>query len=537
MPLFQPKHQLKFQSKSRAKNQSKPYAYGLSALLIISLLAGCSDEPEAIAPEKPVAKVDAQPNVMPALNLDILSNGNSASAIDYIIDGSSSMCGYFNAELNTTEQAIPITKLIQAIQAVLRSDDRLLIFMQGESADKATYLPFETFENQLMQGSCDLGGQYTELGLILRDYREDPELQQRSVAIVSDMHFLPAERTGFESQYDAFLNAYVNAQSSAQNNAESNTETNAKNSAENSEANLSNGILSMRAPFVGTYYTVNNETKAIAQIQKHLHFFWLAKQASSAEQIEKIQQNLIDAQNQYPNSVIAQAEFLPQLKLLTDGAKSYNAFSSPAPVISPKNLIDLSMNEQKPFISGFEANSVLSAEQKDCYDVSWDNKDSLVFYPYISPKTNRDKVCADGPLFRSKTGSTLRLNLPLQTGYSITPKAPAAVEVVNNYLSIPIVEAQKSCIGVSSGMAEAQKTAQGVQLQYTAKNIPIDTNYYAQYSIERDGCSSTDDCSNLSDKTFQYNQLISSLANKSKQHIDSLYPRTININLICDPSL
>ena len=494
------------------------YAYRLSAaLLLASLLVGCSDEPEAVASAAPVAKINAKPDVMPPLNLDILPQNNSTSAIDYIIDGSASMCGYFNAELDTTEQAIPITKLVQAIQSVMRSDDRLLVFMQNESPNKATYIPFAEFENQLMQGKCDLQGQYTELGLILKDYREQPELQQRSVAIVSDMHFLPAERTNFESQYDAFLGAYVNA--------------------DDSGYALSNGILSLRSPFVGTYYTVNNATKAIAQTQKHLHFLWLAKQRSSAEQIEKIQQNLINAQQQYPNSVIAQAEFLPQLRLLTNDAKSYDSFSSPAPIISPKNVLDLSMGAQKPFISAFDPNSALSDEQKNCYDISWGEKNSIIFYPYPNPKTNRDKICPDGPLFRSKTGSTLRLNLPLQNGYSITPKAPANVEVTDNYLSIPIIEAQKACIGVSSGMAEAQKSAQGMELQYAAKSTLINTDYYAQFSIERDGCSSENDCSNLADKTFQYNQLISSLANKSKQHIDSLYPRTININLICDPSL
>ena len=260
----------------------------------------------------------------------------------------------------------------------------------------------------------------------------------------------------------------------------------------------------------------------------------MAKQAADAAQIEKIQQNLIGAQTQFPNSVIAQAEFLPQLRLLTDDAKSYESFSSPAPIISPKNIIDLSMAEHKPYISAFEANSSLSEEQKNCYDISWNEKSDIVFYPYSNPKTNRDKICPDGSLFRSKTGSTLRLNLPLQNGYSVTPKAP--VEEIDNYLSIPIIEAQKSCIGVSSGMADAQKSAQGFALQYAADSTAINTNYYAQYSIERDGCSSDSDCSNLVDKTFQYNQLISSLANKSKQHIESLYPRTININLTCDPS-
>ena len=491
------------------------YASALSAALLVSLLAGCSDEPEAVATEAPAAKVNAKPDFMPPLNLDILpQTKSSASAIDYIIDGSASMCGYFNAELDTTEQAIPITKLVQAIQSVLRTNDRILIFMQGEASDKATYIPFEKFENQLMQGKCDLGGQYTELGLILQDYREQPELQQRSVAIVSDMHLLPAERTTFETQYDAFLGAYV--------------------SAENITSSLSNGILSLRSPFVGTYYTVNNAPKILEQTQKHLHFFWLAKQAPDAAQIEKIQQNLIDAQTQFPNSVIAQAEFLPQLRLLTDDAKSYESFSSPAPIISPKNIIDLSMAEHKPYISAFEANSSLSEEQKNCYDISWNEKNDIVFYPYPNPKTNRDRICPDGSLFRSKTGSTLRLNLPLQNGYSVTPKAP--VEVIENYLSIPIIEAQKSCIGVSSGMADTQKSAQGFALQYAADSTAINTNYYAQYSIERDGCTSDSDCSNLVDKTFQYNQLISSLANKSKQHIESLYPRTININLTCDPS-
>ena len=494
--------------------QSK-HAYGLSAAILFSLLGGCSDQPEEVVkPETPVATKSAKPEVMPALSLDLLPPvKSSTAAIDYIIDGSASMCGYFNAELNTTEQAIPITKLVQAIQSVRRSEDRILIFMQDESADKAIYIPFEKFENQLMQGKCDLNGQYTQLGLILQDYREQPELQQRSVVVVSDMHLLPAERTVFEIQYDAFLGSYVTA--------------------ENKGSALSNGLLSMRSPFVGTYYTVNNETKKLAQTQKHLHFFWLAKQPNDAKQIGKIQQNLINAQNEYPNSVIAQAEFLPQLRLLTDDAKNYESFSSPAPMISPKNILDLSMENAKPYISAFDANSSLSAEQTNCYDISWDEKGSIVFYPYPNPKTNRDKICPDGPLFRSKTGSTLRLNLPLQSGYSIKPKAPDTLDVVDNYLSIPIVDAQKACIGVSSGMPDAQKNAQSITVQYAADSTAINTDYYNQYSIERDGCTSDSDCTNLVDKTFQYNQLISSLANKSKQHIESLYPRTIDITMMC----
>lgn len=490
------------------------YAYGLSAALSVVLLSACSEQPVEVAtPEAVVAPKATKPEVMPALNLDILPPANTPSAIDYIIDGSASMCGYFNAELGTTEQAIPMTKLVQAIQSVRRSDDRILIFMQEESADKAIYIPFETFENQLMQGKCSLNGQYTQLGLILQDYREQPELQQRSVVVVSDMHLLPAERTFFETQYDAFLGTYVTA--------------------ENKGSALSNGLLSLRSPFVGTYYTVNNETKTLAQTQKHLHFFWLAKQPTDAKQIEKIQQNLINAQNEYPNSVIAQAEFLPQLRLLTDDAKSYQSFSSPAPLISPKNILDLSMENAKPYISAFDANSALSAEQTNCYDISWGEKGGIVFYPYPNPKTNRDKICPDGPLFRSKTGSTLRLNLPLQSGYSIKPKAPAALEVVDNYLSIPIVDAQKACIGVSSGMPDDQKSAQSITVQYAADSTAINTDYYNQYSIERDGCTSESDCTNLVDKTFQYNQLISSLANKSKQHIESLYPRTLDISMMC----
>lgn len=493
------------------------YAYGVSAALSVMLFSGCGEPPaEVVIPEAVVVAQATKPDVMPALNLEILPPVNTPSAIDYIIDGSASMCGYFNAELGITEQAIPITKLVQAIQSVRRSDDRVLIFMQEKSADKAVYLPFETFENQLMQGKCALNGQYTQLGLILQDYRELPELQQRSVVVVSDMHLLPAERTVFETQYDAFLGAYVTA--------------------ENKGSALSNGLISLRSPFVGTYYTVNNATKKLAQTQKHLHFFWLAKQPADAKQIEKIQQNLINAQNQYPHSVIAQAEFLPQLRLLTDEAKRYESFSSPAPMIRPKNILDLSLQNAKPYISAFDASIALSTEQSNCYDIRWDEKDTIIFYPYPNPKTNRDKICADGSLFRSKTGSTLRLNLPLQRGYRITPKAPDSLDVIDNYLSIPIVDAQKACIGVSSGMPDAQKNAQRITVQYAADSTAINTDYYNQYSIERDGCTSDSDCTNLVDKTFQYHQLISSLANKSKQHIENLYPRTLDITMICGES-
>lgn len=501
--------------------QSK-YAYGLSFALLASLIGGCSEDAKseiesegAVKPKAPVVTENVKPNVIPALALDLLPDVKSnAAAIDYIIDGSASMCGYFNAELNKTEQAIPITKLVQAIQAVRRTDDRILVFMQDKSADKASYLEFEQFENQLMQGECQLNGQYTQLGLILQDYREQPELQKRSVAIISDMHLLPAERTVFDTQYDALLSAYVTP--------------------ENKGSAISNGLLSLRSPFVGTYYTVNNATKTLEQTQKHLHFFWLAKQPADAKQVEKIQQSISSAQNQYPNSVIAQAEFLPQVKLLTNKAKNYESFSSPAPIVIPKSILDLSMQDRKPYLSAFDANSSLSDEQKSCYDIGWNENNSIYFHPYPNSKTNRDKICPDGPLFRSKTGSTLRLNLPLQSGYSINPKTPSSLEVVDNYLSIPIIDAQKACIGVSSGIDTDQKIAQSVSLQYAGDNKNINTDYYAQYSIERDGCTSDSDCSNLVDKTFQYNQLVSSLANKSKQHIESLYPRTIDIALICD---
>ena len=110
--------------------QSK-YAYGFSAALSVILLSSCSEQPAEVAiPEAVVAPKATKPDVMPALNLDILPPANTPSAIDYIIDGSASMCGYFNAELGITEQASPMTKLVQAIQSVRRSDDRILIFMQ-----------------------------------------------------------------------------------------------------------------------------------------------------------------------------------------------------------------------------------------------------------------------------------------------------------------------------------------------------------------------------------------------------------------------
>lgn len=122
-----------------------PYIRSFSTALLMSMLAsslvGCGDEPEVIAPVEPKAKVSAKPNVMPTLNLDILPKNNSSSAIDYIIDGSASMCGYFNAELNATDNALPITKLVQSIQSVLRTDDRLLIFMQvSQQIRLPTYL-------------------------------------------------------------------------------------------------------------------------------------------------------------------------------------------------------------------------------------------------------------------------------------------------------------------------------------------------------------------------------------------------------------
>ena len=37
------------------------YASALSGALLVSVLAGCSDEPEAVATEAPAAKVNAKP--------------------------------------------------------------------------------------------------------------------------------------------------------------------------------------------------------------------------------------------------------------------------------------------------------------------------------------------------------------------------------------------------------------------------------------------------------------------------------------------
>ena len=55
---------------------------GVSAALFIAMLAsslvGCGDEPDVIVPAEPKAKVSAKPNVMPPLNLDILSMAQQA---------------------------------------------------------------------------------------------------------------------------------------------------------------------------------------------------------------------------------------------------------------------------------------------------------------------------------------------------------------------------------------------------------------------------------------------------------------------------
>ncbi len=523
--------------------KSAPYQLGLKtsrlwqaclrggSILMIGAVSGCSDEPAAVPvtakTDAPSTAASSAPDVLPPLAIDLLpKTSKQSTGIDYIIDGSASMCGYFNAKLNTTEHTLPITQLLQAIQAVRRSEDRVLVFMQDEAADKAHYVPFETFENQLMQGGCDLKGQYTELGLILRDYTgaEDAALQPRSLMIVSDMHFLPTERSNFEAAYDALLGTFM--------------------AADSPNLNLANGIWTVRAPFLGTYYTVNNATTELEQTQKQLHLFWFTKDKADAEQIQKIQQNLITAQAEYPSSVVAQAEFLPQLRLLTDDAKTYAAFSAPAPLVNPKDIIDLSAADkaQTPprpsaYISAFDPSAIkLSSEQQACHTLSWGKQNNIVFYPYPNPEVNRDAICPDGPLFRAKTGSTLRLNLPLKEGYSVTATAPKALQVVEGYLSVPIVDHKEHCIGVSAAEQNATEPQAEFSIQYTAASLPIDTRYYAQYSIERDGCTAQTDCTNLVDKTFQYNQLISSLANKSKQHIDKLYPRTMTVSLTCDPS-
>ncbi|GAF62818.1 hypothetical protein JCM18903_2923 [Psychrobacter sp. JCM 18903] len=68
------------------------YASALSTALLVSVLAGCSDEPEAVATEAPAVKVNTKPNFMPPLNLDILPQTKSSASASIILSMVQRVC-------------------------------------------------------------------------------------------------------------------------------------------------------------------------------------------------------------------------------------------------------------------------------------------------------------------------------------------------------------------------------------------------------------------------------------------------------------
>lgn len=96
-------------------------------VIVSLLLLGCgqSPQPPAAAPEsaKPATTVTSQPLSqlgMPALNLSGLAAADPAAGIDYVLDGSLSMCGFFTADENDTSVGLPLSKVMQSIKGLDR---------------------------------------------------------------------------------------------------------------------------------------------------------------------------------------------------------------------------------------------------------------------------------------------------------------------------------------------------------------------------------------------------------------------------------
>jgi hypothetical protein len=489
-------------------------------VIVSLLLLGCgqSPQPPAAAPEsaKPAATVASQPLSqvgMPALNLSGLAAGDPAAGIDYILDGSLSMCGFFAADENDTSVGLPLSKLMQNIKGLRRSQDRILVFVQPKTGQKTTYVPFESYENQLLQGDCRLEGQRTELGLILNEYRSNPELQGRSVVMISDMHLLPSEQTGLDREYDQWLATFL---------------------ADTSHQNIAAGMFSIRAPFTGTYYTVNNQPFKVSAAKKHIHLLWLTTSQAAASAISDLQQDINQLSiGQYPEAFFAQAEFLPQVRLLNDQGLQYSNISASYLPPHPNQLIDLQGEQLK--LARYPNREPLDDSLQKCFDLKWNAAGTgLDFYPYPNAKTNGQKTCRDGDkLFRSQVGSNIYLQLPLQKGYQVTVQAPVDSDP-SGALLVPLTDRQGHCIGTVSNATKASAAPTAViRLQVSGSSNRIDTSYYQSHTLTRDGCTSAQDCSNLDDKTYQLATLVSSLATKSRQAVQASYPKTIDITVNC----
>lgn len=489
-------------------------------VMVSLLLWGCGQPPQPPAAEpksaKPAATVASQPLSqlgMPALNLSGLAAGDPAAGIDYILDGSLSMCGFFAADENDSSVGLPLSKVMQSIKGLRRSQDRILVFVQPKIGQKTTYLTFESYENQLLQGDCRLEGQRTELGLILNEYRNNPELQGRSVVMISDMHLLPSEQTGLDREYDQWLATFL---------------------ADTSQQNIAAGLFSIRAPFTGTYYTVNSEPFKVTAAKKHIHLLWLTTSQAAASTISDLQQDLNQlSTGQYPESFFAQAEFLPQVRLLTDQGLQYSNISASYLPPRPNELINLQSEQLK--LARYPNREPLDDSLQKCFDLKWNAAGTgLEFYPYPNSKTNSQKTCRDGDqLFRSQVGSNIYLQLPLQQGYEVSVQAPVESDTSGSLL-IPLTDRQGNCIGSISTASQANTShAAAIWLQVNGSSHRIDTTYYQAHTLSRDGCVAEQDCSNLEDKTYQLATLVSSLATKSRQAVQASYPKTIDIGVQC----
>jgi len=481
-------------------------------------LFGCSQPAQLPAePEQPDAAATtevprpASQIGMPALNLSGLAGADPAAGIDYILDGSASMCGFFVANENDSAVGLPLSKIMQSIKGLRRSQDRIFVFVQPKSGQKNSYVPFESYENQLLQGECRLEGQHTELGLILDDYRSKPELQGRSVVMISDMHLLPSEQSGLDRAYDQWLSTFLT---------------------DSTQQGIAAGLFSIRAPFTGTYYTVNNDRFDMKDAKKHIHFLWLTTHQAAASTIAEMQQDFNQlSTGQYPESFFAQAEFLPQVRLLTDQGQHYRNVS--ASYLPPRPQELLAVNDQVK-LARYPSRELLDDSLQKCFDLKWNAAGTgLDFYPYPNPQTNAQKTCRDGDkLFRSQVGSNIYLQLPLQQGYEISVQAPAE-STTSAELMIPLADRQGDCIGTVSNTGQTDSSASGLRLQVKGSSNRIDTTYYQTYTLSRDGCTSAKDCSNLEDKTYQLATLVTSLATKSRQAVQASYPKTIDVGFNC----
>ncbi|MBK6757662.1 MAG: hypothetical protein IPG70_08615 [Moraxellaceae bacterium] len=109
------------------------------------------------------------------------------------------------------------------------------------------------------------------------------------VVIISDMHLLPNELTTLAQEFQYWTTDYLNRPNNQ---------------------GLSNGLLSIRAPFNGTYFSVNNDKHQMENTKKHLHLLWLATNQQSASQFSTLHQQLTQLnKTDVTNALFAQAEF------------------------------------------------------------------------------------------------------------------------------------------------------------------------------------------------------------------------------------